>query len=66
MTKGEGIKPSEARQASRFVLIGEDFYKRGFTASLLKCLSKEEASYVMNEIHNGICSMHIGRWAMKA
>jgi len=63
---GEDVKLIERRQALRFVVIGEDLYKRGFTALLLKCLSEEEAGYVMNEIRNGICRMHTGRRTMKA
>jgi len=63
---GEDVKPIKRRRALRFIVIGEDLYKRGFTASLLKCLSGEEAEYVMNEVHNGICGMHTGRRMMKA
>jgi len=33
---------------------------------LLKCLSEEEAAYVMNEVHNGVCGMHTSRRTMKA
>jgi len=63
---GEEIRPTERRRALWFVIIGEDLYKRGFTAPLLKCLSADEAKYVMNEVHNGICGMHTGRRTMKA
>jgi len=63
---GEEVKPMERRRALRFVVIEEDLYKRGFTAPLLKCLSGEEAEYVMNEVHNGICGMHTDRRTMKA
>ena len=63
---GEEVSPTERRHALRFVVIGEDLYKRGFTAPLLKCLSEDEAEYVMNEVHNGICGMHTGRRTMKA
>jgi len=62
----EDMKPIERCRALRFVIIGEDLYKRGFTAPLLKCLSEEEAGYAMNEVHNGVCGMHIGRRSMKA
>jgi len=60
------VKPVERRRALRFVVIGEDLYKRGFTLPLLKCLSGEEAEYIMNEVHNGICGMHTGRRTIKA
>lgn len=62
----EEMKPIEWRCALRFVIIGEDLYKRGFTTSLLKCLSEEEAAYVMNEVHNRVCRMHTGCRTMRA
>jgi len=31
------------KKASRFVMIGEDLYKRGFSTPLLKCVLKVEA-----------------------
>ena len=37
-------------QASRFVLIKDVLYKRGFSQSYLRCLSHEEANYVMREV----------------
>jgi len=60
------MKPIERRRTLRFVIIGVDMYKRGFTAPLLKCLSEEEAGYVMNKVHNSVCGMHTGRRTMKA
>ena len=47
-------------QASRFVLIKDMLYKRGFSRPYLRCLGHEEASYVMREIHEGICGNHSG------
>ena len=45
-------------QASRFVLIRDVLYKRGFFRSYLRCLSHDEADYVMKEVHEGICGNH--------
>ena len=45
-------------QASRFVLIKDVLYKRGFSQPYLRCLSHEEANYVMREVHEGICGNH--------
>ena len=45
-------------QASRFVLIKDVLYKRGFSRSYLRCLSHDEADYVMKEVHEGICGNH--------
>ena len=47
-------------QASRFVLIKDVLYKRGFSQTYLRCLSHDEADYVMREIHKGIYENHSG------
>ena len=47
-------------QASRFVLIKDILYKRGFSRPYLRCLCKEEANYVMREVHEGIYGNHSG------
>ena len=39
-------------------------YKRGFTASYLRCLSPKEADYLMGEDHEGICGNHFGDRAL--
>lgn len=48
------------------MIIGNDLYRRGFSSPLLKCLAKDEAQYVMNELHHGVCGFHTGRRALKA
>nr|KYP34871.1 Uncharacterized protein Mb2253c family [Cajanus cajan] len=35
-----------------------ELFKRGFSMPLLKCLDTDQANYVMDEIHRGICGMH--------
>ncbi|XP_020216716.1 uncharacterized protein LOC109800337 [Cajanus cajan] len=47
-------------QASRYVIIAGQLYKRGFSTPLLKCLSQTEADYVIREVHEGICRMLSG------
>ena len=47
-------------QASRFVIIRDVLYKRGFSRPYLRCLSHEKADYVMREVHEGICGNHSG------
>ena len=46
-------------QASRFMLIKDILYKRGFSRPFLKCLSHDKADYVMREVHEGICGNHL-------
>ena len=45
-------------RASRFVLIRDVLYKRGFSRPYLRCLSHNEVDYVMREVHEGICGNH--------
>ena len=47
-------------QAVRFVLIKDVLYKRGFSRPYLRCLSPEEADYVIREVHEGIYENHSG------
>ena len=47
-------------QASRFVLIKDVLYKKGFSLPYLRCLSHDEVEYVMKEVHEGICGNHSG------
>ena len=47
-------------QASRFVLIRDVLYKKGFSRPYLRCLSHNEADYVIREVHEGICGNHSG------
>ena len=46
------------------MLIGDELYKRGHSIPLLKCLSKEQAQYVVKELHEGMCGLHCGARTM--
>ena len=63
----DGLLPNEKEaarkvkvRAARFVLIKDVLYKRGFSRPYLRCLSNEEANYVMREVHEGIYGNHSG------
>ena len=47
-------------QESRFVLIKDILYKRGFPRPYLGCLGLKEADYIMREFHEGIYGNHSG------
>ena len=47
-------------QSSHFVMMGDVFYKRGFSCPYLRCLIPDEVDYVMREVHEGICKSHSG------
>ena len=66
-----GILPSDPKEASKlrarsdiFALLWGTLYKRGFSTLLLKCIGKEDANYVLREVHESICSNHIGARAL--
>ena len=44
--------------AARFVLIADVLYKKGFSWPYLRCLTPNEADYVMREVHEGVCGKH--------
>ncbi|XP_020226948.1 uncharacterized protein LOC109808370 [Cajanus cajan] len=67
----EGTLPEDKDEArktrvrsSKFVIIGDELFKCGISTPLLKCLTKSQATYVIEEIHQGICGMHSGARSM--
>ena len=47
-------------------MLNEDLYRRGYSARLLNCITKEQAEYVLTEIHEGVCGNHSGARTMAA
>ena len=63
----DGTLPSDPKEASklrarsaRFTVHWGTLYKRGFSTPILKCVGKEDANYILREVHEGICGNHIG------
>ncbi|XP_030943556.1 uncharacterized protein LOC115968327 [Quercus lobata] len=48
------------KRAARFTILNDALYKRGFSMPYLKCVDEEEAKYILEEIHGGICGDHAG------
>ena len=48
------------KRAVRFTILNDELYKRGFSQPYLRCIEKEEARYVLEEVHGGICGDHMG------
>ncbi|KAG2725657.1 hypothetical protein I3760_01G076300, partial [Carya illinoinensis] len=46
------------RKAVRFILIDRVIYKRAFSTQLLRCISLQEAQYILIEIYERICRNH--------
>jgi len=61
-----GEEKNSRRQCARYTMIGQDLYRRGYSTSLLKCLTKEQSQYVLQEIHDGACDSHSGARTMAA
>ena len=47
-------------QSTRYVLLNDVLYKRGFSQPYLRCLSPDEENYVLREVHSGACGNHSG------
>ncbi|RDY09021.1 hypothetical protein CR513_06679, partial [Mucuna pruriens] len=60
--------PKEAlrttKEATKYTILGQQLYRRGFSFPLLRCLEEEESSYVVKEVHEGVCGTHIGGRAL--
>ncbi|XP_050264287.1 uncharacterized protein LOC126708547 [Quercus robur] len=48
------------KRAAKFTILNDALYKRGFSMPYLKCVVKEEARYILEEIHGGVCGDHAG------
>lgn len=44
----------------RFTILNYALYKRGFFMPYLKSVKEDEAKYIMEEVHQGICRDHTG------
>lgn len=43
----------------RFVMLGDVLYKRSFDGVLIRCNTREEGYFVIQEAHSGICGGHV-------
>ena len=61
------IFPNDPKEASKLMTMSAIFtiypgtlYKTGFSTPILKCVGREDANYVLREVHEGIYGNHIG------
>ncbi|XP_074318768.1 uncharacterized protein LOC141655595 [Silene latifolia] len=47
-------------KASRFVLIDNVLFRRSLAGPYLRCLNREEANTVLQDVHSGECGNHAG------
>ena len=48
------------KRAAKFTILNDTLYKRGFSMPYLKCVDEDEAKYILEEIHEGVCGDHAG------
>ena len=48
------------KRAARFTTLNDVLYKRSFSMPYLKYVDDDEAKYILEEIHEGICEDHAG------
>jgi len=54
--EGKRIKKNSAR----YTLIDGVLFRHGFTHPILTCVSGDECTRIMSELHEGICGSHVG------
>ena len=54
--KGKRIKKNSAR----YTLVDGVLFRHGFTYPILTCVSGDECTRIMPELHEGICGSHVG------
>ncbi|GJU45709.1 reverse transcriptase domain-containing protein [Tanacetum coccineum] len=54
------------RKAGRYVVTNGILYKKSFLRPWLRCVGPLQANYVLREIYEGSCSMHVGPRSMVA
>ena len=52
------------RMASVYTIVTGEFYCRGYSQSLLKCVDRRYAQAIIEEMHEGICENHVGSHAL--
>ncbi|XP_068498259.1 uncharacterized protein [Phaseolus vulgaris] len=63
----DGILPLEfaeskkiKKNSAKYTLIDGELYRHGFTHPILVCVSGDQCTRIMAELHEGICGSHVG------
>ena len=58
------VEPEEGkkvkRNSARYTLVDGVLFRHGFTHPILTCVSGDECTGIMVELHEGICGSHVG------
>jgi len=70
---GDGVLPLEPTEAGKikknsrkYTLIDGKLSRHGFTHPILVCVSGEQCTRIMAELHEGICGSHIGERSLSS
>lgn len=47
------------QQTTKFVVIGQNLYRRGYSAPLQKCIGEEDTENILIEVHEGVYGSHV-------
>jgi len=58
------VEPEEGKKVkrnfARYTLVDEMLFRHGFTHPIMTCVSGDECTRIMSELHEGICGSHVG------
>jgi len=58
------VEPEEGnkikRHSTRYTLVDRALFRHGFTHPILTCVSGDQCTRIMAELHEGICGSHVG------
>jgi len=62
------VEPTEAkpikRNAGKYTLVDGKLFRHGYTHPILTCVSWDQCTRIMAELHEGICGSHVGGRAL--
>jgi len=62
------VEPTEAkaikRNVGKYTLVDGKLFRHGYTHPILSCVSGDQCTRIMEEIHKGICGSHVGGRAL--
>jgi len=64
------LEPAEVKvvkkNVGRYTLVDGNLFTHGYTHPILSCVSGEQCTHIMAELHEGICGSHIGERALSS
>jgi len=54
------------KNATMYTLIDGKLFKHGYTHPILTCVSEDQCTRIMAELHEGICGSHVGGRALSS